>query len=406
VDNSAGQHDIVIVGGSLAGLRAAQNLRRVGHEGRLVIVGAERHLPYDRPPLSKKMLTTDMDPAELALSPPDTYAELDAEMVLGSPATALDLNERLVTVGEDSIPFDDVIIATGAAARNISRADELEGVHTLRTLDDALAIRAELVEGASVVVVGAGFIGSEVAAAASTRGCRTTVVEAAPAPLMRGLGAEMGMACGGLHAIHGVELRLGAGVAALHGSGRVEAVELTDGTRLDADVVVVGIGVTPNTDWLQGSGLTIDNGVVCDATLNAGVQGVWAIGDVVRAPNAWIGPDPVRVEHWTAATEQAMLVAGNVLDPTQAKPYDSVPFVWSDQYDDRIQIAGYPSADDDVQVLVGSIDDRSFVAGYHRDGRLSGVMALNSIKPFVQYRRLLMTHASWGDALEKAAELA
>jgi len=169
--------------------------------------------------------------------------------------------------------------------------------------------------------------------------------------------------------------------------------------------VVVGIGVSPNTGWLEGSGLTIDNGVVCDGTMNAGQPGIYAVGDVVRAPNSWIGPEPVRVEHWTAATEQAMLVAANLLDPDNASAYDSVPFVWSDQYDDRIQIAGHPSADDDVEVLVGSLDDRSFVAGYRRDGQLAGVMALNSIKPFVQYRRLLLVHASWAKAEEKAAEL-
>ena len=396
---------IVIVGASLAGARAAQNLRRQGHDGSLVIIGAESHLPYDRPPLSKQMLTTDMDPADLALNPADTYDEIGAEMMLGAAATGLDLGARSVTVGEESVPFDGLIIATGARARNLPGAEDLAGVHTLRTVDDALAIRADLVAGSRVVVVGAGFIGSEVAAAASVRGCSTTVVEAAPAPLVRGLGAEMGMACGALHAMHGVELRLGQGVAALHGTDRVEAVELTDGTRLDADVVVVGIGVSPNTGWLEGSGLTIDNGVVCDGTMNAGQPGIYAVGDVVRAPNSWIGPEPVRVEHWTAATEQAMLVAANLLDPDNASAYDSVPFVWSDQYDDRIQIAGHPSADDDVEVLVGSLDDRSFVAGYRRDGQLAGVMALNSIKPFVQYRRLLLVHASWAKAEEKAAEL-
>ncbi len=396
---------IVVVGASLAGARAAQNLRRQGHDGGLVIIGAEEHLPYDRPPLSKQMLTTDMDPGDLALNPPETYDEIGADLLLGAPATGIDLQSRVVTVGEEAVPFDGLVIATGARARNIPGAENLAGVHTLRTLDDALAIRDDLREGVTVVVVGAGFIGSEVAAAAAARGCRTTVVEAAPAPLVRGLGAEMGMACGGLHATQGVELRLGQGVSALHGSDRVEAVELTDGTRLDADVVVVGIGVTPNTAWLEGSGLTVDNGVVCDGTMNAGVPGVYAVGDVVRAPNAWIGPEPVRVEHWTAATEQAMLVAGNLLDPDNASVYDSVPFVWSDQYDDRIQIAGHPSADDSVEVLVGAIDDRSFVAGYQRDGRLAGVMALNSIKPFVQYRRLLLAHATWAEALEKADEL-
>jgi NADPH-dependent 2,4-dienoyl-CoA reductase/sulfur reductase-like enzyme len=398
--------DIVVVGASLAGARAAQNLRRQGHEGRLILVGAETHLPYDRPPLSKKMLTSDMDPAELTLNPEDDYRGLDIELVLGAGASELSLNDRTVTVGGDQISFDGLVIATGAAARRLPDTDHLAGVHTLRTVDDALAIRAELQAGASVVVVGAGFIGSEVAAAAAARGCRTTVVEAAPAPLVRGLGAEMGMACGGLHALHGVELRLGQGVSALHGTDRVEAVELADGTRLDADVVVVGIGVTPNTGWLEGSGLTIDNGVVCDGTLNAGVEGVYAVGDVVRAPNAWVGPEPLRVEHWTAATEQAMLVASNMLEPQNARSYDSVPFVWSDQYEDRIQIAGHPDANDHAEILVGSLDDRSFVAGYRRGERLAGVMALNSIKPFVQYRRLLAGHASWDDALAKAAELA
>ena len=397
---------IVIVGASLAGARAAQNLRRQGHEGRLVLVGEEAHLPYDRPPLSKQMLTTDMDPTELHLNDAASYAEIDVEMALGAPATALDVTERTITVGGGQIPFDGLVIATGARARNLPGADGLAGVHTLRTLDDALAIRSELRSGARVVVVGAGFIGSEVAAAAAARGCRTVVVEAAPAPLMRGLGAEMGMACGALHSVHGVELRLGQGVATLHGSERVEAVELTDGSRLDADVVVVGIGVVPNTEWLEGSGLTIDNGVVCDGTMNTGVSGVYAIGDVVRAPNAWVGPEALRVEHWTAATEQAMLVAANMLDPENASAYSSVPFVWSDQYDDRIQIAGHPDADDAVEILVGSVDEGSFVAGYRRDGQLSGVMGLNSIKPFVQYRRLLMGHASWDEALAKAEELA
>lgn len=397
--------NIVVVGASLAGVRAAQNLRRQGHEGRLVLIGDESHLPYDRPPLSKKMLTTDMDPAELALNDAASYDELDIEMVLGAPVTALDTIGRSVTVGGGEIPFDGLVIATGARARALPDSAHLAGVHTLRTVDDALAIRSELSQGTRVVVVGAGFIGSEAAAAAAARGCRTTVVEAASAPLVRGLGAEMGLACGSLHAQHGVELRLGQGVARLHGTDRVEAVELADGSRLEADVVIVGIGVVPNTEWLAGSGITVDNGVVCDGTLQTSVPGIYAIGDVVRAPNRWLGAHPVRVEHWTAATEQAMLVAANLLAPDEASPYDSVPFVWSDQYDDRIQIAGHTEDHDHVEVLVGSLDAASFVAAYRRGDQLTGVMALNSIKPFVQYRRLLMAHASWDEAVAKAAEL-
>jgi NADPH-dependent 2,4-dienoyl-CoA reductase/sulfur reductase-like enzyme len=200
-------------------------------------------------------------------------------------------------------------------------------------------------------------------------------------------------------------LRLGVGVASVIGDDEVKGVELTDGSTLPADLVVVGIGADPNTEWLMGSGLQIDDGVVCDGTMNAGVPGVYAVGDVAKAPNAWLGPSPVRVEHWTAATEQAMLVAGNLLHPERSRVYESVPFVWSDQYNDRIQVAGDTDSSEHVEVLIGSVDEQAFVTGYRRDGALAGVMALNSIRPFVQYRRLLMGHGSWDDALALAAEL-
>ena len=224
----------------------------------------------------------------------------------------------------------------------------------------------------------------------------------------------MGMVCGGLHAAHGVSLLLGVGVTELvggHDKSGVEAVTLSDGTQLDADVVIVGIGVAPATDWLAGSGVAVDNGVMCDATLNVlatsgePLAGIYAAGDVVRAPNGWIGEEAVRVEHWTTATEQGMLAAANLLDPGQAKPYSAVPFVWSDQYEHRIQIAGYPDGDDHVEVLVGSVDSGSFVACYRRGEALSGVMALDSIRPFVKYRRLLTMDPTWTSALTLAEEL-
>lgn len=396
---------IIVVGASLAGARTVQNLRRAGYEGDLVLVGAEPHLPYDRPPLSKNMLTEDLPADEVTFDPREAYDELDVELLLGTPASALDTTARTLTVGDETLPFDGLVIATGAHARRIPGTAELAGVHTLRTIDDSLAIREALAEQPDVVVVGAGFIGSEVAAAAVTRGCTTTVLEAGPAPLMRGLGADMGTIVGGLHEHHGATLQVDAAVAGFEGTDRVEAVRLADGTTVPAGLVVVGIGVSPSVGWLEGSGLTIDDGVVCDGTLNCGVDGIYAIGDVVQAPNAWVGPEPLRVEHWTTAIEHAMLVATNMLDPGSARPYDSVPFVWSDQYDDRIQIAGHPSGDDDAEILVGSADERSFVAGYRRDDRLTGVMALNSIKPFVQYRRLLMTGPTWTGARELADEL-
>ncbi|MBK01608.1 MAG: FAD-dependent oxidoreductase [Acidimicrobiaceae bacterium] len=396
---------IVVVGASLAGIRACQNLRREGFEGTLTLIGAEKHHPYDRPPLSKTMLATDQAPEELLLMSEDALSALDLTLMLGEPATSLDVGRQVVTVCGDEIRYEGLIIATGAVARKLPKTDAIEGVHVLRTVDDALAIRERLVPGASVVIVGAGFIGSEVAAAAANRGCHVTVVEAAIAPLIRGLGIEMGEACGGLHRAHGVELRLGVGVASVIGDDEVKGVELTDGSTLPADLVVVGIGADPNTEWLMGSGLQIDDGVVCDGTMNTGVPGVYAVGDVAKAPNAWLGPSPVRVEHWTAATEQAMLVAGNLLHPERSRVYESVPFVWSDQYNDRIQVAGDTDSSEHVEILIGSVDEQAFVTGYRRDGALAGVMALNSIRPFVQYRRLLMGHGSWDDALALAAEL-
>ena len=416
---------IVVVGASLAGARAVHSVRTAGHDGPLTLIGAEPHLPYDRPPLSKEYLTGDNDPSSLALDPEGAYEDLDVEVMLSTHAVGLDVAARTVAVAPaaggsaETVPFDGLIIATGAAARSLPGTEGIRGVHTLRTVDDAQAIREGLDAGARVAVVGGGFIGSEVAASAKARGCEVTVIEAAPAPLMRGLGAEMGTRVGALHGQNGVDLRLGVGVDGVVGADRVEAVAMADGSRVEADLVVVGIGVVPNTAWLEGSGLQIDNGVVCDETLCCGPPGVYAVGDVARAPNGWLEPlgdsGPVRVEHWTAAVEHGMAVGRNLVAFEEAQPYDSVPFVWSDQYDARIQIAGHPDADDDAEVLIGSAEDssdsgspdsdRSFLAGYRRNGRLSAVMALDAIRPFVRFRRLLANHPTWDEALELAATL-
>lgn len=416
---------VVIVGASLAGARAAHSVRTAGHDGPLTLIGAEPHLPYDRPPLSKEFLTGDQEPDSLALDPDGAYDELDADVMLSTHAVGLDLEARTVAIAPaaggnaETVPFDGLVIATGAAARPLPGVGNLAGVHTLRTLDDATAIREGLVTGARVAVVGGGFIGSEVAASAAARGCEVTVIEAAAAPLVRGLGVEMGTRVGALHGHNSVELRLGAGVDGVLGTDRVEAVALADGSRVPADLVVVGIGVVPNTAWLEGSGLQVEGGVVCDATLCCGPPGVYAVGDVARAPNGWLSPwhgdRPIRVEHWTAAVEHGMAVGRNLVAPAEAQPYNSVPFVWSDQYDARIQIAGHPDAGDDVEVLVGTAEDdpdsgnpdsgRSFLAGYRRDGRLSAVMALDAIRPFVRFRRLLASHPTWDEALELAATL-
>jgi NADPH-dependent 2,4-dienoyl-CoA reductase/sulfur reductase-like enzyme len=397
---------LVVVGASLAGSRAAEAARRAGFEGSITLVGAEPHPPYDRPPLSKELLATGPDATDVFFQGPEHWSGLGVDMMLASPATALDVDARTVAVGDDLIPYDGLVIATGADARRLPGQPVLPGVHVLRTIDDSHAIESELANQPDVVVIGAGFIGSEVAASARTRNCRVTVLEAMHAPLVRGLGAEMGMACGQLHLDHGSDLRLSVAVDAIVGEGQVEGVRLADGTVVPAGLVVVGVGVTPATGWLAGSGLEVVDGVVCDATLAAGPPGVYVAGDCARWPNTWIGPEPVRLEHWTNATEQGMAAGRNVVVGTaEATPYSTVPFVWSDQYGSRIQVAGHPGPEDRVEVLVGGVEDRSFVAGYERGGRLVGVMALNQIRAFVKMRRMLPDHPSWEDAVAQAETL-
>ena len=397
--------EIVVVGASLAGVRACQNLRREGFEGALTLVGEEKHAPYDRPPLSKSMLTSDQDPGDLTLVSNPDLSDLDLNLVLGERATGLNIDRQEVTVGGDKIRYDGLIIATGARARKLSKSEDIDGIHVLRTVDDALAIRSGLKSNSAVVSVGAGCIGSEGAAAARQHDCQVTIIEANEAPLVRGLGHQVGSACGELHQAHGVDLRLGTGVVNVHGRNGIDEIELTDGTYLPAELLVVGIGATPNIEWLIDSGLSLDDDIVCDEHLNTGIPGIYAAGDVAKAPNGWLGGRARRTEHWTTATEHAALAAKNLLHPENNNPYSSVPFVWSDQYEDRIQVAGDTTDFDAVEVLTGSMDDGAFVAGYRHGTSLAGVMALNSMRTFVQYRRLLMNHGSWADAVDLAKEL-
>ena len=398
---------VVIVGASLAGLRAAETLRTEGFEGSVVLIGAERHLPYDRPPLSKKLLGGEWEPDRIALRKPDEYSSLDFEMLLGERATALDPSARRVSLASGGdLAYDGLIIATGSAPRRLPNQPDLAGVFELRTLDDCLALRAAFDRGPSrVVVVGAGFIGAEVAATARGRGLEVSLVEALPVPLVRGLGSEMGHACAEIHRDHGVDLHLGTGVESFEGSAQVEAVRLTDGTSVPAEVVVVGVGVAPVTDWLGDSGLELRDGVVCDATLNAGAPDVYAAGDVARWPNALFGEE-MRVEHWTNAAEQGAAAASNLLATWAGGtgvPYAPVPFFWSDQYESRFQFVGRGSGDDTVEVVHGSVADRRFVALYGRAGQLRGALGLSMPKQLMPYRKLLAAEASWIEALGHAA---
>lgn len=394
---------VVVVGASLAGLRATEALRRDGFDGRIVLVGAEPHLPYDRPPLSKQLLAGEWEPQELVLRRAP-YDELALDLRLGVRATALDAAGKVLTLdtGEE-LAFDGALLATGATPRTLPRTPDLDGIFVLRTVDDALNLRARLDDHPRVVVVGAGFIGSEVAATCRGRGLQVTVLEALPAPLVRGLGETLGMVCGELHRDHGVDLRLGVGVAAIEGAGKVERVRLDDGSAVEADVVVVGVGVVPVTDWLEGSGLTLDNGVVCDETLLA-APGIVAAGDVARWPNPMFDGELMRLEHWTNAAEQGVAAARRLLVPDDGTPvpYAPVPFVWSDQYDRKIQTVGHYRGDDDMEVVHGTLEERRFVAIFGRAGRLVGALGFSMPAKVMQYRKMIEERASFEDALERA----
>jgi NADPH-dependent 2,4-dienoyl-CoA reductase/sulfur reductase-like enzyme len=395
---------IVIVGASLAGLRAAETLRREGYEGSLVLVGDERHLPYDRPPLSKELLAGEWEPEQIVLRK-QPYDDLDLDLWLGRRATGLDAGDRVLELdGDERLRFDGLVVATGSRPRTLPGTPPLDGIFVLRTLDDCLAIRARLDARPRVVVIGAGFIGSEVAATCRGRGLEVTVLEMLPVPLARGVGPVIGEACGALHRDHGVDLRCGVAVAGFEGREQVEQVRLADGTAIDADLVVVGVGVVPETGWLERSGLALDDGVVCDETCLAG-PGIVAAGDVARWPNPLFDGESMRVEHWTNATEQGVaaalrLLAGNA----SGEAFAPVPFVWSDQYDVKIQIVGSIHGDDEVVVVDGSLDERRFVALFGRDGRLVGALGFSRPRLVMQYRRMIADRASWDDALAHSAQ--
>jgi NADPH-dependent 2,4-dienoyl-CoA reductase/sulfur reductase-like enzyme len=397
---------IVVVGASLAGFRAAEELRAQGHEGPITLVGDEQHRPYDRPPLSKQVLAGTRQPDELTLEPvAGAVADLQLDWHLGERATGLDLDGRKLQLGGGtSLPYDGLVIATGASPRRLPGTDHLAGVHTLRTVDDCLGLRSDLEAAPQrVAVVGAGFIGAEVAATCRGLGIDVTLIEALPVPLERALGPRMGALMADVHRDHGVEVRLGVGVVRIEDDRRAERVRLTDGSVVEADVVVVGIGVSPNTDWLEGSGCTLDNGIVCDETCLV-APGVVAAGDVARWPNRRFG-EVMRVEHWDNAIAMGEHAARTLLADMAGRagePYAPVPWFWSDQYDRKVQLAGRSGADDDVEVVSGSLEERRFVALYGRGGRVVGVLGMNQPAKVMRLRGLVEDGVAWDDALATA----
>ncbi|MEU9153487.1 FAD-dependent oxidoreductase [Streptomyces sp. NPDC048417] len=383
---------IVVVGASAAGLTAAEAIRRRGWGGTLTLIGAESRPPYDRPPLSKQILTGAWAPERATLRSLPDLARLRAELRLGQRATALDVPRRRVRLADGaSVAFDALVIATGVAPRRLPDSD-LAGVHVLRTLDDAIALRAALRAGPRVVVVGAGFLGTEVAAAVRTMGLEVTVVEPEPVPVRRPFGDRLGALVADLHRDHGTRLRCGVPVRRLRGaSGRVTGVELGDNTTLPADVVVLALGATPATGWLAGSGLRLGDGVECDAYCRT-APGIYAAGDVASWPNPHFGTR-MRLEHRMNATEQAMAAAGNLLG--DATPFAPVPYFWTDQYDTRIQAYGIFPPGAELRLVHGDPSDGHFAAAYGHHGRVVGVLGWNAPRQVRTLRRLVVDRTPW-----------
>ncbi len=369
---------VVVVGAGLAAVRTAEELRRAGYEGELVLVGDETHLPYDRPPLSKEVLRGDRD--DTTLRPSEFFGENRIELMLGAAARSVDTASRILTLSDGTeLGYDELVVATGLRPRRIPGLPDLAGVHVLRSLEDSRALREAIVPGARALVVGAGFIGCEVAASLRAREVEVVLVEPQPTPLASVLGAEVGALVTRLHTAEGVDVRAGVGLSeirgdgrvtsAVLGDGRVTSAVLGDGSEIDVDLVVLGIGSIPATEWLEGSGVEVENGVVCDGTGRTSTPHVWAVGDVA----SWQVPagGRRRIEHWTNAGEQASVLAKTIMG-VEAGAAAQVPYFWSDQYDIKIQGLGAVTADDTVHVVRD--DGRKFLAYYERDGRFVGAV--------------------------------
>lgn len=400
---------LVVVGGGLAGLRACEAARKAGFDGSVVLVGEELHLPYDRPPLSKEFLD-EKDHVTHYREVEALRDELRIDLRLQTIATALDPTRQRLQTTAGELPYDELIIATGSGARRLPGTEGMAGVISLRTLDDAHQLRDALGEAPRVLIVGAGFIGSEVASAARARGLQTTVVEALDAPLVRSLGREVGSLCEQLHHHAGTDLRLGVRVDSIQQTGDGVEVGLSDGSTSTYDLVVSGIGATPSTGWLTGSGVlrAEDGGIVCDETLavlgedGTPLRHVWAAGDVA----SWVNPlfdARMRLEHWSSAAEQGLAAARNAVSDEAPKPYQTVPYFWSDWYGTRLQFVGIPVGD---EVLVQQRIDKAggTVVLYRRGERLIGAFTIGRPDLVMKYRRLIVKSASWDEGVEFGAD--
>ncbi|MFJ2832832.1 NAD(P)/FAD-dependent oxidoreductase [Streptomyces sp. NPDC087263] len=389
---------VVVVGASAAGLTTAQSARTQGYTGEIVLVGEEPEEPYDRPPLSKQLLSGDWEPDRLTLRPRADLDKLALDLRLGVRASAVDTAARTVALADgSSLTYDTLVIATGVTPARLPFGHDLGGVHILRGLRDALRLRTELRTARRLVVIGAGFLGAEVAAVARGLGVDVTLADPQPLPLLRALGAEVGGMLADVHRDNGVDLRCGTGVRALHGrEGRVREVELDDGTTVPADAVLVAIGSKPEVGWLAGSGIPLGNGVLCDEHGQV-LPGVFAVGDVA----AWRDPRTGRhhrVEHRMTATDHGRIV-GRALAGTAPTETPLIPYFWSDQYDLKLQSYGLPSADREFTVVEGSLAERRFVAVYGgstgEENVVRAVVASGMPRQLRTWRQSVVDTAPW-----------
>lgn len=391
---------LVIVGSSLAGLRAAEGARAAGYDGKIVIVGEENAFPYDRPALSKQCLIDgEQIPSLREIADVDS---LNVEWVVGRAATGLDTANREVLIGEDKISYDSLVIATGAAPRSLPNMPAAEGIYTLRNDIDVASLRQGLLEGKKLTIIGAGIIGAEIATAARKLDCEVTIVEATDYPLERALGRHMGLELSKLHDQNDTDLRCGVTMQNIEvAGGRIVAVELNDGSKIETDMLLISIGVVPNTAWLQGSGIEMarDGSILCDEYLRTTVEGIFAAGDVITWPNGQTGLTG-RLETWTSANEQGAVAGGNaVLTADEAQPYLTVPYFWSDWYGRRIQFVGVATEEPPV-VVHGELGSEKYIALFKKDDQLVGALAINEPAKIMKERRRIRKGTSWQEALE------
>jgi 3-phenylpropionate/trans-cinnamate dioxygenase ferredoxin reductase subunit len=367
---------VLIVGASVAGVGAANELRRCGFSGSIALVDTQSHLPYDRPPLSKAALQDQA--TNVHFHDREHYDQASIDLYLGTAAAQLvpDQREVLLQSG-DRLKADAIIIATGARARLFPRDRCNGGIHFIRDLDDALRLRALLKPGKRLAVVGGGFIGSEVASTAIRLGLQVTLIEAADVPFARIVGTRIAARIADLHRDAGIDLQCGVGVKRIETSVAGQRLVLGDGRSIEADIVVAGLGSLPNLEWLEGSGLKLDNGIVCDERGSTGVPGIYAAGDVASWMNPWTGVFE-RHEHWTAAREQARIVVQSIAGQADSAWEDFLPYFWSDMHGVRIQLLGSASGADDVQIVHEDRENKAFLAEYHKAGHLIGVVGANA----------------------------